>query len=143
MRAKPVAVAAREEKRERACRHGEIIGVALLETERARRVAAEMLEGESGEDRRGGDDEHDGARPQHHAAAAAPGSACRTHPSQKAYLAMRKPPTTTARKLVVTRVSRFSTKSRIGSPYMRNSSASRKKRAPRVMIDSSTNMKKS
>ena len=63
-------VAAREEKRERACRHGEIIRVALLETERARRVAAEMLEGESGEDRRGGDDEHESAGPQHHAAAA-------------------------------------------------------------------------
>ena len=66
MRAKPIVVAAREEKRERACRHGEIIRVALLETERARRVAAEMLEGESGEDRRGGDDEHHRAGPQHH-----------------------------------------------------------------------------
>jgi hypothetical protein len=51
-------VAAREEKRERACRHREIIRVALLETERARRVAAEMLEGESAKDRRGSDDEH-------------------------------------------------------------------------------------
>ena len=44
--------AAREQKGERAGRHREIIGVALLETERARRIAAEMLEGERGEDGR-------------------------------------------------------------------------------------------
>ena len=37
----------------------------------------------------------------------------------------------------------YLTKLRMGSPYMRNSSASMKKRSPRVIIDSSTNMKKS
>ena len=116
MRATPTSAAAREQKRDGAGRHREIIGVALLETERARRVAAEMLEGERGQDGRGGDDEHQGAWPAAPAAAAGAGSACRTHPSQKAYLAMRKPPTTAARKPVVTRVSRFSMKPRIGSP---------------------------
>ena len=42
------ALTPRQQQSERSDRHGEIIGVALLETERARRIAADMLEAEGG-----------------------------------------------------------------------------------------------
>ncbi len=58
-------MAPREQEGQSARRHREIIGVALFETERAGRIAAEMLEGERGEDRCRGDGKHHGARGHH------------------------------------------------------------------------------
>ena len=55
-------MALREGKSDRAGLHGEIISVALLQAERARRIAAEMLEGERRENGGKRDREHNRTR---------------------------------------------------------------------------------
>ena len=109
-------MALREEKADRAGRHGEIISVALLQAERARRIAAEMLEGERGENGGQRDREHNRTRGLYGPRAFRQHRFRNVRPSQNAYLAMKKPPTMATRKLVKTKVRRFSMNSRTGSP---------------------------